>query len=329
MPSWYSWGAASANRLKERPAALCKNCPQMGAGHAHHGHSHGEASADNRRRLTLTLVLAAAYMLAEAVGGWLTGSLSLLADAGHMLSDAAALGLSLFAIWIGQRPPNSRRTWGYYRTEILAALANGAALVAISLWVVVEAFARLRNPPPVDAPVMMAIAAGGLAVNLIGLRILSGGRDGSLNVRGAWLHVLTDALGSVQAILAGVLIWAFGWQWADPAASVLISILVVYSAWHLLKETVGVLMEGTPAHIDLDRVRNTLAGLPGVCGVHDLHVWTITSGMEALSAHLVVVEEASTTTLLRQVRSSLHDEFGIHHATVQIEPEPCGQHTHP
>lgn len=302
----------------------------MGAGHAHHhGHSHGQATADNRRRLTLTLVLAATYMLAEAVGGWLTGSLSLLADAGHMLSDAAALGLSLFAIWIGQRPPNPRRTWGYYRTEILAALANGAALVAISLWVVVEAFARLRNPTPVDAPVMMAIAAGGLAINLIGLRILSGGRDGSLNVHGAWLHVLTDALGSVQAILAGVLIWAFGWQWADPVASVLISLLVVYSAWHLLKETVGVLMEGTPAHIDLDRVRNTLAGLPGVRGVHDLHVWTITSGMEALSAHLVVVEEASTTTLLRQVRVSLHEEFGIHHATVQIEPEPCGQHTHP
>ncbi|HWM91189.1 MAG TPA: cation diffusion facilitator family transporter [Thermoanaerobaculia bacterium] len=302
----------------------------MGAGHAHHhGHGHGQASAGNRRRLALTLVLAAAYMLAEAVGGWLTGSLALLADAGHMLSDAAALGLSLFAIWISQRPPNPRRTWGYHRTEILAALANGAALVAISIWVVVEAIARLRNPPQVDAPVMMGIAVGGLAVNLIGLRILSGGRDESLNVRGAWLHVLTDALGSVQAVVAGALIWAYGWAWADPVASVLISLLVVYSAWHLLKETVGVLMEGTPAHIDLDRVRTTLASLPGVCGVHDLHVWTITSGMEALSAHLVVVENASTATLLRQVQASLHDEFGIHHATVQIEPEPCGQHTHP
>lgn len=268
-------------------------------------------------------------MLAEAVGGWLTGSLALLADAGHMLSDAAALGLSLFAIWIGQRPPTPRRTWGYYRTEILAALANGAALVAISIWIVFEAVERFRNPPAVDAPLMMAIAAGGLVVNLIGLAVLSGGRNDSLNVRGAWLHVLTDALGSVQAIAAGALIWGFGWQWADPAASVLISLLVVWSAWHLLKETVGVLMEGTPAHIDLDKVRDTLACLPGVCGVHDLHVWTITSGMEALSAHLVVRDEASTRTLLKTVQSSLHEEFGIHHATVQIEAEPCGQQAHP
>ena len=298
----------------------------MGAGHAHHGHGH---LAGNRRRLALTLGLAAVYMLAEAVGGWLTGSLALLADAGHMLSDAAALGLSLFAIWIAQRPPTPRRTWGYHRTEILAALANGATLVAISVWVVVEAVERFRNPPEVDAPVMMAIAVGGLVVNLIGLAILSGGRNESLNVRGAWLHVLTDALGSVQAIAAGVLIWAYGWNWADPVASVLISLLVVYSAWHLLKETVGVLMEGTPAHIDLDEVRNALAGLPGVCGVHDLHVWTITSGMEALSAHLVVVEEASTSLLLQQVQSSLHDRFGIHHTTVQLEPEPCGRFTHP
>jgi cobalt-zinc-cadmium efflux system protein len=301
----------------------------MGAGHAHH-HDHGNThSAGNRRRLALTLVLAAVYMLAEAVGGWLTGSLALLADAGHMLSDAAALGLSLFAIWIAQRPPTPRRTWGYYRTEILAALANGATLVAISVWVVVEAVERFRNPPEVDAPVMMAIAVGGLAVNLTGLAILSGGRNESLNVRGAWLHVLTDALGSVQAIAAGALIWTYGWLWADPVASVLISLLVVYSAWHLLKETLGVLMEGTPAHINLDEVRNALSDLPGVCGVHDLHVWTITSGMEALSAHLVVVEKTSTALLLQQVQSSLHDRFGIHHTTVQIEPEPCGQHTHP
>lgn len=299
----------------------------MGHHHHGHGHDHGHgAHAGNRRRLALTLGLAASYMLAEAVGGWLTGSLALLADAGHMLSDAAALGLSLFAMWIAQRPPNPRRTWGYYRTEILAALANGAALVAISAWVVVEALRRFRNPPEVDAPVMMAIAAGGLAVNLIGLRILSGGRDESLNVRGAWLHVLTDALGSVQAIAAGGLIWAFGWDWADPAASILISLLVVYSAWHLLRDTVGVLMEGTPSHIDLDDVRNTLAGLPGVEGVHDLHVWTITSGMEALSAHLVVEDPTCAGSLLRTVRTSLHDRFGIHHATVQIEPEHCEEH---
>jgi cobalt-zinc-cadmium efflux system protein len=298
-------------------------------GHSHHNghdHGHGHGAAGNRRRLAWTLGLAASYMLAEAVGGWLTGSLALLADAGHMLSDAAALGLSLFAMWMAQRPPNPRRTWGYHRTEILAALANGATLVAIAAWVVLEAVRRFDHPPKVDAPVMMGIAIGGLVVNLIGLRILSGGRDESLNVRGAWLHVLTDALGSVQAIAAGALIWAFGWDWADPAASILISLLVVYSGWHLLRETVGVLMEGTPAHIDLDDVRKTLACLPGVEGVHDLHVWTITSGMEALSAHLVVEDETCTRTLLQSVRSSLHDRFGIHHATVQIELEDCELH---
>ena len=304
----------------------------MGSGHAHSHHHHhdGGAGAANRRRLALTLGLAAVYMLAEAVGGWLTGSLALLADAGHMLSDSAALGLSLFAIWIAQRPPNPRRTWGYHRTEILAALANGATLFALAFWVLVEAVQRIRQPSPVDAPWMMGIAAGGLVVNLIGLRILSGGRSESLNVRGAWLHVLTDALGSVQAILAGALVWVYGWTWADPAASVLISLLVIYSAWHLLRETVGVLMEGTPAHIDLDQVRDTLAGLPGVTGVHDLHVWTITSGMDALSAHLVVRDGTSHRTLLSRVRGDLHDRFGIHHATVQIEPEDCEEHrNHP
>lgn len=300
----------------------------MGTGHAHHhGHHHGHygdtSSAGNRRRLALTLGLAATYMLAEAVGGWLTGSLALLADAGHMFSDAAALGLSLFAMWIAQRPPTPQRTWGFYRTEILAALINGATLLALSVWVVIEAVERFRSPAEVDAPVMMAISVGGLVVNLIGLRILSGGRNESLNVQGAWLHVLTDALGSVQAIAAGAVIWAFGWQWADPLASILISLLVVYSAWHLLRETVGVLMEGTPSHIDLDDVRDTLARLPGVAGVHDLHVWTITSGMVALSAHLVVETESASRTLLRTVRTALHDRFGIHHATVQIEAEPC------
>jgi cobalt-zinc-cadmium efflux system protein len=305
----------------------------MGMHHAHHGHaghghghSHGPAAgsgAGHQKRLALALVLSALYMVAEAVGGVLTGSLALLADAGHMLSDVAALGLSLFAIWIAQRPPNSRRTYGYHRTEILAALANGATLVALSVYVLFEAWQRFREPTEVEAPWMMAIAAGGLLINLIGLQILSGGRKENLNVRGAWLHVLTDALGSAQAMLAGGLIWAFGWNWADPLASVLIALLVIYSSWSLLKEAVGVLMEGVPAHIDVDAVRSTLAGMPGVSGVHDLHVWTITSGREALSAHLVVVEEKAQRALLPQVRKILHDRFGIHHVTVQVEADDC------
>jgi cobalt-zinc-cadmium efflux system protein len=305
-----------------------------GHGHSGHGHAaHGGRSSD-RRRLALTLVLAALYMVAEAVGGLLTGSLALLADAGHMLSDAAALGLSLFAIWISQRPSNPRRTWGYHRTEILAALANGAALVGISVWIFAEAVGRLFHPTPVQGGVMMGIAAGGLAVNLIGLGILSGGLSSgstdNLNLRGAWLHVLTDALGSVQAIAAGALIWAFGWNWADPVASLLISLLVIYSAWSLIRETLGVLMEGTPAHIDLAEVREALSRVPGVCGVHDLHVWTITSGMEALSAHLVSDDSAPYGTVLTRVQDTLHDRFGIDHATIQIEPEHCERHSgHP
>ncbi len=295
----------------------------MGAGHSH---SHQHASSRNRKRLGLTLGLAAVYMVAEAVGGWLTGSLALLADAGHMLSDVAALGLSMFAMWMAQRPPTSRRTFGYHRLEILAALANGATLVAISILVLVEAFHRFRNPPEVDAPVMMGIAAGGLLVNLAGLWILHEGREESLNVRGAWLHVLTDALGSVQAIAAGALIWGFGWQWADPAASVLIALLVIYSSWSLLKEAAGVLMESAPSHIDVDEVRQAMAAVPGVIEVHDLHVWTITSGMESLSAHVVVEESCYDCDVLAAIRATLHDRFDIHHMTVQMETEAFQEH---
>ena len=294
---------------------------EMSAGHSHHNHAHTAASSRNRSRLALTLGLAAVYMLAEVVGGWLTGSLALLADAGHMLSDVGALGLSLFAMWMARRPPTSRRTFGYHRMEILAALANGATLVAISIFVLAEAVQRFQHPREVDAPVMMGIATGGLLVNLAGLWILSAGRDDNLNVRGAWLHVLTDALGSVQAIAAGALIWAFGWQWADPAASVLIALLVVYSSWSLLKEATGVLMESAPSHIDVDEVRNAMIGINGVIEVHDLHVWTITSGMETLSAHVVVEEGCYDCDVLTEIRTALHERFGIHHMTVQMETE--------
>lgn len=294
----------------------------MGAGHAHHhGHCHHHGGSDrNRRRLALTLGLVTLYMVAEVVGGLLSGSLALLADAGHMLSDAGALALSLFALWIAQRPPTPRRTWGYYRIEILAALVNGAALVALSAFILIEAVERIRQPGEVRAPLMMAIAMGGLLINLVSLRILSGGKNDNLNMRGAWLHVLTDALGSVQAIVAGGLIWAYGWTWADPVASILIALLVIYSAWDLLRETVGVLMEGTPRHIDVDEVRDCLICLPGVLAVHDLHIWTITSGMESLSVHVVVDEERSYSDALTEVRAILHQRFGIDHMTVQIEP---------
>ena len=291
--------------------------------HDHHGHSHGHGhghGGGSPRRLAITLGLIAAYMVAEVVGGLLTGSLALLADAGHMLSDAAALGLSLFAARVARRPPARHRSYGYYRAEILAALANGATLLAVSVWVVVEAVRRLGSPPEVLGGAMAGVALGGLLVNLLALKILAPGRSESLNVRGAWLHVMTDALGSVAAVAAGLLVWGFGWGWADPVASILISLLVVYSGWDLLREATAILMESVPKGIDPDAVREALLQVPGAVGVHDLHIWAITGELVSLSAHLVIAEERPYVELLREARHLLHERFGIDHVTLQLEP---------
>lgn len=263
-------------------------------------------------------------MVAEVAGAYFTNSLALLADAGHMLSDAGALALSLFALWIATKPPTPEHTYGFYRTEILAALINGAALVAISVYIFVEAYHRLGTPAEVAGGWMMAVATGGLVINLAGLWILQAGRSDNLNMRGAWLHVLTDALGSVGAMLAGLMILAFGWAWADPVASVLIGLLVLYSSWGLLRDTVSVLMEGAPGHIDVDEVRSAIAGVEGVVGAHDLHVWTITSGMVALSAHVVAREPVRYAELLRRLQDLAEARFGIEHVTIQVEPEGFG-----
>lgn len=299
-------------------------------GHSHsHAHAHTGWRAQNAKRLKLVLGLVVFYMIAEVIGGLLTNSLALLADAGHMLSDGAALGLSLFAMWVAQKPATASHTYGYYRTEILAALVNGATLVAISVFVFIEAYQRLGEPPEVQGALMMAVAVGGLVINLAGLKILHGGKTESLNMHGAWLHVLTDALGSMGAIVAGGLIWLFGWYWADPAASVIIALLVLYSAWALLRETVAVLMEGAPGHLDVDDIRGAIWSLEGVESVHDLHVWTITSGMVALSAHVTTCDDTGDGALLSRIRGVLHDRFGIDHITIQVEPEdfaPCEEH---
>lgn len=296
-------------------------------GHGSDGHQHVHlytckpGDAGNQRRLSITLVLVVVYMVVELVGGMLTNSLALLADAGHMLGDAAALGLALFALWFARRPASSKHTFGYYRTEILAALANGATLIAVAGIILIEAIQRLGQPPDVEGGLMTGIAVGGLVVNLLGLWILSGGRHDSLNVRGAWLHVFTDMLGSVQAIVAGVLILKFGWTWADPVASILIAVLVVYSAWALLKESVAVLMQRAPGHVDIDELRAGILALDGVAGVCDLHVWTITSGMDSMSAHVVVEDGRGDRLMLQQVRDLVHQRFGIDHVTIQLEPE--------
>ncbi|MBI3837329.1 MAG: cation transporter [Planctomycetia bacterium] len=290
-------------------------------GHHHDRHQAARSDrAQSRARLAWILVFTLAYMVAEIVGGYLADSLALLADAGHMFSDAAALGLSLFAAWISQRPPTPQHSYGYYRAEILAALANGATLIAIAIFIFVEAFNRLRSPEVVEGRLMFGIAAGGLVVNVVGLLILNAGKAHSLNVHGAWLHLMTDAMGSIAAIAAGALIWSFGWYWADPVASILIGLLVIYSSWNLVKQAIGILMESTPGHLDVDAVRSAMVSAQGVCEVHDLHIWTITSGMESLSAHVVLLAGYEAHASLDSMRKILHDQFGIDHITIQIEP---------
>lgn len=258
-------------------------------------------------------------MLAEAVGGWLTNSLALLADAGHMLTDVAALSLTLVAIWFASRPATARKTFGYYRLEILAAFVNGIALGLISLFVIYEAIERLKTSPEIKGWQMTLIAIGGLSVNFVCAWLLHSGQKHDLNLRGAWLHVVGDALGSAAAIVAGVLIIAFGWLWADALCSILISLIIIFGAWNLIKESVNVLLEGTPAHINLRAVEESIRQTENVIDVHDLHVWTITSGIDALSVHVIYHESVSSKDLLHKIRRKLHDEFGIDHLTIQME----------
>ncbi len=285
---------------------------------ARHSHSHGRA-ARSRRRLSMVLVLTAVYMLAEAVGGWMTGSLALLADAGHMLTDVAALALALIAVWFGSRPATSSKTFGYYRLEILAALINGVALILISLLIFYEAYQRWAAPPAVRSGLMMLVATGGLIINLVCAWLLHGDHKDDLNMRGARLHIIGDALGSVGAILAGGLMWLYGWYAADPLFSCLISLLIIWSSWHLIRESTNVLLEGTPAHINLAAVEDVILQTDGVEDVHDLHVWTITSGREALSAHVIHAETISQADILKELRTKLSDRFGVDHLTIQLE----------
>jgi cobalt-zinc-cadmium efflux system protein len=297
---------------------IIANHNQGTAEHSHAGHSHGRAS-ESRRKLTMVLVLTAIYMIAEAVGGWWTGSLALLADAGHMLTDVAALALALTAAWFSSRPATSNKTFGYHRLEILAALVNGVALVVISMLILYEAYQRWSLPPAVQGSIVMVVATGGLAINLLSAWILHGRHEIDLNMRGAWLHVISDALGSLGAIIAGALMWLYGWYAADPLFSALIGILIVWSSWRLIRESTNVLLEGTPAHINLAAVEDSILHTDGVANVHDLHVWTITSGREALSAHVIHAYEVSQPELLRELRAKLYDRFGVDHLTIQME----------
>lgn len=276
------------------------------------------ARAGIPRKLLLVLILTTVFMVVEAVGGYLSGSLALIADAGHMLTDVGALGLSLASVWIARRPATPRRTFGFLRLEILAAFVNGAVLLVLVLWIIVEALRRLRTPMPVEADLFLAIATIGLVVNLAGLWILHGAHHRNLNVRGAYLHVLGDALGSIGAISAAVVIKFTGWLPADPIISIVLSLLILVGAWRLVRESVDILLEAVPPHVDLDAVRAGILAVPGVESVHDLHVWTVTSGMIAMSAHVVVPDLASHPPTLTRIQETLRVK-GIAHTTIQLE----------
>ena len=271
-------------------------------------------------RLRVVLALTAVFMLVEAVGGWLSGSLALLADAGHMLTDVGALALSLATAWIAQRPAGANKTFGYLRWEILAALVNGAALFGIAALIVLEAIQRLQDPQPIRTGLFLAVAAAGLAVNLVSLVVLHRVRDGSLNVRGAYLHVLGDALGSVGALAAAAIIALTGWTLADPIVSIALSLLILVGGWRLVRESTDILLEAAPRHVSMPEVQRRMLAVPGVSAVHDLHVWTVTTGVVAMSGHAVVPDLVAHPGVLGGIRSEM-SRLGIGHVTIQLEVE--------
>lgn len=281
--------------------------------------------AEHAGPLRLVLLLTAAFMVIEAAAGWLAGSLTLLADAGHMLADVASVGLALFAAWAARRPATPERTYGYMRLEILAALINGTVLLALSGGILWEAVRRLRGAHAVESRILFGVGLAGLAVNIVALRLLHRGHEHSLNVRGAYLHVVGDLLGSVGAMAAGAVIFATGWTPADPLISVVIALLIVWSASRLVRDSVEVLLEATPRHVSLPEVAQRIASIPGVAGVHDLHVWTLTSGVFAMSGHAVVGDPGANQRVLETVQGRLAD-LGIQHVTMQLEKDDtCGE----
>jgi cobalt-zinc-cadmium efflux system protein len=282
-------------------------------------HVHGRERS--RRALALTLALTATFTIVELVGGLLTHSLALLADAAHMLSDDLSLSLALVAVWLAGRPPSPRRTFGYQRAEILAALFNGVTLVVISALIFVEAFRRFQDPPDVVGGWMLVIACGGLVVNLVAARILYGAGAESLNVSAAFRHVLADLAGSVGVIVAAVVILVTGWEYADPLVSALIGLLVLASSWSIIRDSGAILLEASPRGLNVEQVGTAMAAVPGVVEVHDLHVWTITSGFPALAAHVTVGRDSDCHAKRRELEAMLIDRFGLEHTTIQVDHE--------
>ncbi|HEX9102170.1 MAG TPA: cation diffusion facilitator family transporter [Polyangia bacterium] len=302
----------------------------MGEHHHHdHHHDHAEGRHGDRRKVGAALVVTSVILVAEAVGGWLTHSLALLSDAGHMLSDVVGLGLSLAALAIAARPADARRTYGWHRVEILAALGNGLALSVLALVIVWEGWRRLHAPVEVHTALMIPIAGLGFLVNSVGVWLLHGSH--SLNVKGAYLHILGDTLSSLTALVGGtVMYFAHGMYWLDPALSIFIGLFILYSSYALIRDAVDVLLEAVPRDVDLAGVTHTIDGMPAVVAVHDLHVWTITSGLLALSAHIVVrqTDHAERDALINGIKRVLAERYKISHTTLQIESESYDHECH-
>ncbi|MGB3681916.1 MAG: cation diffusion facilitator family transporter [Rubrobacteraceae bacterium] len=295
-------------------------------GHSHsEEHSHGSggghdhAAGANKKALAVVLSFTLTYMFAEIIGGFITGSLALLADAAHMASDNVALGLALFAFWLAAKPPTPNRSFGYKRTEILAALFNGVTIVAVSIWIFYEAYNRIQDPPEVLGGWMMVVAVIGLLVNVAGMIILQRSAGENLNMQGALRHVLADLLGSVGVIVAALVIVVTGWSYADPLISVVIGVLVLFSSWKLLRDSVSILLESSPPGIDAEEVGNKMAGVEGVKEIHDLHIWMVTSGFPALTAHVLVGKEEDCHERRRELEGLIAEEFDIDHTTLQVD----------
>jgi cobalt-zinc-cadmium efflux system protein len=274
-----------------------------------------------KKRLTIALFITGCWFLIELAGGIYANSLALLADAAHMLTDLAALGLSLFALRISLRPATQEKTYGYLRAEILAALANGAFLILIALYIFYESYQRFLAPPEVRSVSMTVIASTGLVANLVTARLLFGSRHENLNLRGAFLHVLGDTLGSVGAIVAGIMMLLWQWYLADPIVSIVVGGLVLFSSWELVRESVDVLLEGVPRHLNIPQILNDLGSMRGVLSVHDMHVWSIASGMTAMSCHLVLKSMGDAGDSLAESSRLMREKYGIEHTTIQIEIE--------
>ena len=289
------------------------------------GHSHDVKVEGYEKPLWISLILTTSFMVAEVVGGIFTNSLALISDAAHMFTDSAALAISLAAIQIGKRAADSKRTFGYHRFEILAAAVNGILLFGVAIYILIEAYLRISNPPDIQSNVMLIVASLGLLVNLICMKILSGSKDDNLNIKGAYLEVWGDMLGSVGVIVGALLIRWTGWGWIDSVIAVGIGLWVLPRAWALLKQSTHILLEGTPEHLNIDEITQALSSHWGVDSIHDLHVWSISSGKASLSVHVVCQHrEVDWIDLLQQIRTMLANRFDLHHTTIQLEATPCG-----